>query len=171
MLTTLMSHVPARCNVLLEDLNIAFKRSITCDLDSTGTPSGQEQGQGRRRHGLRGAAELVAEFLEPRHEPERWEYTLSIRPAQPAGRRPRLRGAHSLLDDEPPRAPRSCAKRPRANGRLGPVPEREQVAVGGALPHFLPLTEEESAMKDADMEKQLRGIVLPLRPCGSCRRR
>ncbi|KAF7966784.1 hypothetical protein HWV62_37015, partial [Athelia sp. TMB] len=37
-LTTLMSCVPARCIVLLADLNVAFTRSVTRDSDSTGAP-------------------------------------------------------------------------------------------------------------------------------------
>lgn len=37
-LTTLMGRVPARCIVLLEDLDAAFTRSVTRDGDSTGSP-------------------------------------------------------------------------------------------------------------------------------------
>jgi mitochondrial chaperone BCS1 len=37
-LTTLMSRVPARCIVLLEDLDAAFTRSVTRDQGSNGTP-------------------------------------------------------------------------------------------------------------------------------------
>lgn len=37
-LTTLMGRVPARCIVLLEDLDAAFTRSVTRDKSSTGTP-------------------------------------------------------------------------------------------------------------------------------------
>ncbi|TFK53837.1 P-loop containing nucleoside triphosphate hydrolase protein [Heliocybe sulcata] len=37
-LTTLMGRVPARCIVLLEDLDAAFTRSVTRDSTSTGTP-------------------------------------------------------------------------------------------------------------------------------------
>ena len=37
-LTTLMGRVPARCIVLLEDLDAAFTRSTTRDEDSTGSP-------------------------------------------------------------------------------------------------------------------------------------
>ena len=39
-LTTLMGRVPARCILLLEDLDAAFTRSVTRDSNSTGTPSG-----------------------------------------------------------------------------------------------------------------------------------
>ena len=38
MLTTLMGRVPACCIVLLEDLDAAFTRSVTCDKGSNGTP-------------------------------------------------------------------------------------------------------------------------------------
>jgi len=38
-LTTLMSHVPSRCILLLEDLDAAFTRSVTRDASSTGTPT------------------------------------------------------------------------------------------------------------------------------------
>ena len=37
-LTTLMGRVPARCIVLLEDLDAAFTRSTSRDDSSTGTP-------------------------------------------------------------------------------------------------------------------------------------
>jgi mitochondrial chaperone BCS1 len=37
-LTTLMSRVPARCIVLLEDLDAAFTRSVTRDQGSNGSP-------------------------------------------------------------------------------------------------------------------------------------
>lgn len=37
-LTTLMGRVPARCIVLLEDLDAAFTRSVTRDKSSNGTP-------------------------------------------------------------------------------------------------------------------------------------
>ncbi|KAH8107701.1 P-loop containing nucleoside triphosphate hydrolase protein [Cristinia sonorae] len=40
-LTTLMGRVPARCIVLLEDLDAAFTRSTTRDSDSTGNPDQQ----------------------------------------------------------------------------------------------------------------------------------
>lgn len=38
-LTTLMGRVPARCILLLEDLDAAFTRSVTRDATSTGTPT------------------------------------------------------------------------------------------------------------------------------------
>jgi chaperone BCS1 len=38
-LTTLMGRVPARCIVLLEDLDAAFTRSVTRNKSDTGTPS------------------------------------------------------------------------------------------------------------------------------------
>jgi len=41
-LTTLMGRVPARCIVLLEDLDAAFTRSSNRDDDSTGVPSGSK---------------------------------------------------------------------------------------------------------------------------------
>lgn len=37
-LTTLMGRVPARCIVLLEDLDAAFTRSVSRDKSSNGTP-------------------------------------------------------------------------------------------------------------------------------------
>ena len=40
-LTTLMGRVPARCIVLLEDLDAAFTRSTSRDGDSTGNPEGK----------------------------------------------------------------------------------------------------------------------------------
>lgn len=40
-LTTLMGRVPARCIVLLEDLDAAFTRSTTRDSESTGNPESQ----------------------------------------------------------------------------------------------------------------------------------
>ncbi|KIJ68071.1 hypothetical protein HYDPIDRAFT_173750 [Hydnomerulius pinastri MD-312] len=45
-LTTLMGRVPARCIVLLEDLDAAFTRSVTRDKSSNGTPdSGSNSGE------------------------------------------------------------------------------------------------------------------------------
>lgn len=45
-LTTLMGRVPARCIVLLEDLDAAFTRSVTRDKSSNGTPdSGNSNGE------------------------------------------------------------------------------------------------------------------------------
>ncbi|KZP31591.1 hypothetical protein FIBSPDRAFT_20572 [Athelia psychrophila] len=41
-LTTIMFRVPARCDVLLEDLDAASTRSITRDWDSTSTPGGDK---------------------------------------------------------------------------------------------------------------------------------
>ncbi|CCM03890.1 uncharacterized protein FIBRA_06041 [Fibroporia radiculosa] len=41
-LTTLMGRVPARCIVLLEDLDAAFTRSTSRDKESTGSPDGSE---------------------------------------------------------------------------------------------------------------------------------
>ena len=40
-LTTLMGRVPARCIVLLEDLDAAFTRSTSRDGNSTGSPEGE----------------------------------------------------------------------------------------------------------------------------------
>ena len=42
-LTTLMGRVPARCILLLEDLDAAFTRSTHRDEKSTGTPSAKEK--------------------------------------------------------------------------------------------------------------------------------
>lgn len=44
-LTTLMGRVPARCIVLLEDLDAAFTRSVTRDDESTGTPAAKKDGE------------------------------------------------------------------------------------------------------------------------------
>lgn len=44
-LTTLMGRVPARCIVLLEDLDAAFTRSVTRDDESTGTPGSKKDGE------------------------------------------------------------------------------------------------------------------------------
>lgn len=44
-LTTLMGRVPARCIVLLEDLDAAFTRSVTRDDDSSGAPGGKKDGE------------------------------------------------------------------------------------------------------------------------------
>ena len=41
-LTTLMGRVPARCIVLLEDLDAAFTRSTSRDQNSTGSPDGNK---------------------------------------------------------------------------------------------------------------------------------
>ena len=41
-LTTLMGRVPARCIVLLEDLDAAFTRSTSRDDGSTGNPEGEK---------------------------------------------------------------------------------------------------------------------------------
>ncbi|KZP29372.1 hypothetical protein FIBSPDRAFT_947003 [Athelia psychrophila] len=76
-LTTLMSRVPARGIVFLEDLDAAFTRSATRDSDSMGTP-GADQNEPRD----------VTEPPEPRREPERHRRALG--PAQRAGRRYRL---------------------------------------------------------------------------------
>lgn len=43
-LTTLMGRVPARCIVLLEDLDAAFTRSSNRDEDSSGVPGGASKG-------------------------------------------------------------------------------------------------------------------------------
>ena len=43
-LTTLMGRVPARCIVLLEDLDAAFTRSTSRDSGSTGVPGGRRRG-------------------------------------------------------------------------------------------------------------------------------
>ena len=42
-LTTLMGRVPARCIVLLEDLDAAFTRSTSRDGSSTGSPEGKSE--------------------------------------------------------------------------------------------------------------------------------
>ena len=42
-LTTLMGRVPARCIVLLEDLDAAFTRSTSRDGGSTGNPEGKSE--------------------------------------------------------------------------------------------------------------------------------
>ena len=42
-LTTLMGRVPARCIVLLEDLDAAFTRSTSRDGTSTGSPEGESK--------------------------------------------------------------------------------------------------------------------------------
>ncbi|KAF8326649.1 uncharacterized protein EI90DRAFT_1916062 [Cantharellus anzutake] len=44
-LSQLMGRVPARCIVLLEDLDAAFTRSATRDDDSTGAPGGKNAGE------------------------------------------------------------------------------------------------------------------------------
>lgn len=58
-LTTLMGRVPARCIVLLEDLDAAFTRSTSRDDDATGSPENKnssssndnnESSNSRRRH-------------------------------------------------------------------------------------------------------------------------
>ena len=43
-LTALMGRVPARCIVLLEDLDAAFTRSTSRDGSSTGAPGGKKKG-------------------------------------------------------------------------------------------------------------------------------
>ncbi len=48
-LTTLMGRVPARCIVLLEDLDAAFTRSTSRDADSTGAPPGGSGEKKKRR--------------------------------------------------------------------------------------------------------------------------
>ncbi|KAL6303511.1 P-loop containing nucleoside triphosphate hydrolase protein [Sparassis latifolia] len=57
-LTTLMGRVPARCIVLLEDLDAAFTRSTTRDSASTGSPenvatAAEESTDSSSRHGAR----------------------------------------------------------------------------------------------------------------------
>lgn len=42
-LTTLMGRVPARCIVLLEDLDAAFTRSTSRDANATGNPEGKSE--------------------------------------------------------------------------------------------------------------------------------
>jgi mitochondrial chaperone BCS1 len=51
-LTTLMGRVPARCIVLLEDLDAAFTRSVTRDDSSTGSPdnSHDSEKESHREH-------------------------------------------------------------------------------------------------------------------------
>ncbi|KAF8322221.1 P-loop containing nucleoside triphosphate hydrolase protein, partial [Clavulina sp. PMI_390] len=56
-LTSLMGRVPARCIVLLEDLDAAFTRSANRDDDSTGVPGGASKG----------TSELDAENGSSRH--------------------------------------------------------------------------------------------------------
>ncbi|KZP29378.1 hypothetical protein FIBSPDRAFT_851813 [Athelia psychrophila] len=89
-LTALVSRVPVRGIVFLEDLDIAFTRSATRDLNSTGTPGG---GKNKDRD--------VTDPPEARRGPERREHALALGPGQRAGRRHRLRGAHSFRDYEP----------------------------------------------------------------------
>jgi mitochondrial chaperone BCS1 len=43
-LNTLMGRVPARCILLLEDLDAAFTRSVTRDAASTGLPASNKNG-------------------------------------------------------------------------------------------------------------------------------
>lgn len=43
-LTTLMGRVPARCILLLEDLDAAFTRSVSRDKNSNGNPEGNDDG-------------------------------------------------------------------------------------------------------------------------------
>src|ERR1700722_17680451 len=45
-LTNLMSRVPARCIVLLQDLDAAFTRSVTRDQGSNGSPDSKNGGNG-----------------------------------------------------------------------------------------------------------------------------
>ena len=45
-LTTLMGRVPARCIVLLEDLDAAFTRSVTRDKSSNGSPDSGNNSNG-----------------------------------------------------------------------------------------------------------------------------
>jgi chaperone BCS1 len=52
-LTTLMGRVPARCIVLLEDLDAAFTRSVTRDDSVTGSPDNSHDNEkdSHREHG------------------------------------------------------------------------------------------------------------------------
>lgn len=50
-LTTLMGRVPARCIVLLEDLDAAFTRSTSRDGSSTGSPDSNSEGSGSGSEG------------------------------------------------------------------------------------------------------------------------
>lgn len=73
MLTTLMGRVPARCILLLEDLDAAFTRSVTRDKNSKGTPDNENNGDNGEaptaptsnartgRHGRRQAQEQLSE--------------------------------------------------------------------------------------------------------------
>ena len=49
-LTTLMGRVPARCIVLLEDLDAAFTRSTSRDDSSNGNPDGDSEKESSREH-------------------------------------------------------------------------------------------------------------------------
>jgi len=50
-LTALMGRVPARCLVLLEDLDAAFTRSTSRDNGSTGAPTGRDGAEGNDNSG------------------------------------------------------------------------------------------------------------------------
>lgn len=67
-LTTLMGRVPARCIVLLEDLDAAFTRSTSRDNDSTGAPPGTgEKKRRKKRDGCREEGEDSDSDSEDEH--------------------------------------------------------------------------------------------------------
>ncbi|KZP26468.1 P-loop containing nucleoside triphosphate hydrolase protein [Athelia psychrophila] len=164
-LTTLMSRVPARCIVLLEDLDAAFTRSVTRDSDSTGTPGG-DKSKDRDDEGMGPMAPPSSSRSRRSREANLSDVnTLS------------LSGLLNALDGVAASEGRILFATTNHLERLDPAlsrPGRMDVWVEfrnaskwqaeALFRNFFPSTEEESATKDAEMEKELRGIELPTTP-------
>ncbi|KZP19917.1 hypothetical protein FIBSPDRAFT_1023946 [Athelia psychrophila] len=164
-LTILMSRVPARCIVLLEDLDAAFTRSVTRDSDSTGTPSG---GKNKDRD-----EESIGPMAPPSSSRSRRSREANLSDVNTLA----LSGLLNALDSVAASEGRILFATTNHLERLDPAlnrPGRMDVWVDfrnaskwqaeALFRNFFPPTEEESATKDAEMEKELRGIDLPTTP-------
>ncbi|KZP31053.1 P-loop containing nucleoside triphosphate hydrolase protein [Athelia psychrophila] len=163
-LTTLMSRVPARCIVLLEDLDAAFTRSVTRDSDSTGTPGG-DKNKDRHEEGM----DPMAPPSSSRSRRNREVNLSDVNTLSLSGLLNALDGVttsegrilfattnHERLDP--------ALSRP---GRMDVWVEFRNASKWQAealFRNFFPSTEEESAVKDAEMDKELCGIDLPTTP-------
>ncbi|KZP19895.1 P-loop containing nucleoside triphosphate hydrolase protein [Athelia psychrophila] len=164
-LTTLMSHVPARCIVLLEDLDAAFTRSVTRDSDSTGTPGG-DKNKDRDE-------DAMGPMAPPSSSRSRRNRDAGLSDVNTLS----LSGLLNALDGVAASEGRILFATTNHLERLDPAlsrPGRMDVWVEfrnaskwqaeALFRNFFPSTEEESAVKDAEMEQELRGIDLPTTP-------
>ncbi|KZP04527.1 P-loop containing nucleoside triphosphate hydrolase protein [Athelia psychrophila] len=162
-LTTLMSRVPARCIVLLGDLDAAFTQSVTRDSDSTDTPGG-DKNKDRHEEGM----DPMAPPSSSRSRRNREVNLSDVNTLSLSGLLNALDGVttsegrilfattnHERLDP--------ALSRP---GRMDLWVEFRNASKWQAealFRNFFPSTEE-SAVKDAEMDKELCGIDLPTTP-------
>lgn len=165
-LTTLMSRVPARCIVLLEDLDAAFTRSVTRDQDSNGAPGGSgNNNNSSKEDGELGPLAPPSSSRSRRHREQMSDVnTLS------------LSGLLNALDGVAASEGRILFATTNHLERLDPAlsrPGRMDVWVEfrnaskwqaeALFRNFFPSTEE--ADKDErEMEKELEGVDLPTTP-------